>query len=143
QTALAALPVAVQQIASRWIDVYRPFIAPPRAALVWSGANTLALAPYAKHPASERSVFPLSWGLDNEVLESTVFHSLWPPDEQISAPASRRLHPSGIDVASVYGNRFARSLLSADLASYPRLGPVLDAIIARRPRISAASSVYE
>lgn len=135
---LAALPASVQQRAWAWIDVYRPFISPPRSALIWTGGTMPAVAPYAKHPTDGRSVFPLSWGLDNEVLESTVLHTLWPEAEQVN-----RLHPSGVDVASVYGNAFARTLLAPDLKASPNLAPVLDGLMARRPKIAESSSVYE
>lgn len=140
---LAALPASVQALAARWIDVYRPFLAAPRRPLVWGGVD-VPLAPYAKHAPTGRAVFPLSWGLDNETLASTVYHDAWPKDEQIVArDGSRRLHPSGLDVAAVYGNAFARALLADTLARYPRLGPVIDGIRARRPRVAESTTVYD
>ena len=145
---LAVLPASVQRSAVQWIDGYRPFVAAPRSQLVWTGANSPAVAPYAKHPVDRKSVFPLSWGLDNEILTSTVYHDKWAPDEQIYRPPPgppyvRRLHPSGIDIASVYGNPLARSLLADDFATYPRLGPVLDGIRARRPAVTQSSTIYD
>ena len=143
---LAALPAPVQQAAREWIEGYHAFIAPPRSALVWKG-EALPAVPWARHPATTRSVFPLSWGLDNEILESTVYHDKWPADEQINVPPEppyrRRLNPSGLDVATVYGNSLARALLAEDLGTYPRLASVLDGIRARRPALTASSSVYE
>lgn len=139
---LGSLPPDVQRKAIDWIDVYRPFIAPPRSRLVWK-AGAAATAPYAKHPWKQSSLFPLSWGIDNEVLESTVFHETWPVEERIVGPGGRRLAPSGLDVAAMFGNPLARSLLAPDLAAYPRLGPVLDGIAARRQARADSWSLYE
>jgi hypothetical protein len=140
---LASLPPEVQRKAVGWIDVYRPFVAPPRSRLLWAVGAASQPATYAKHPWPWQSMFPLSWGLDNEVLESTVHHDTWPADEQIVGPNGRRLHPSGLDVAAVFGSSLARSLLAGDLSAYPRLRPVLDGIAARRPDVTESSTLYE
>jgi hypothetical protein len=140
---LASLPPDVQRRAVEWIGVYRPFIAPPRSRLLWTIGATPRPAAYAKHPWRWGSLFPLSWGIDNEVLESTVFHSEWPAEEQIVGPSGRRLTPSGLDVATMFGNALARSLLSADFAAYARFGPVLDGIAARRPASTDSSTLYQ
>src|SRR5262249_14105838 len=76
-------------------------------------------------------------------LESTVLHSAWPPDEQIVGPKGPRVQASGLDVAAALGSGYARRLLSTALDSFPRLGPVLDALAGRRPSISDSSSVNE
>jgi hypothetical protein len=138
---LGSLPADVRQKAMAWIDVYRAFIAPSRSKLIWQAGT--APAAYAKHPWQWASVFPLSWGIDNEALESSVYHSKWPVDEQIVGPRGRRLIPSGVDVAEVFGNALARSLLAGDVAAYPRLGPVLDGIGARRPAPTDSTSLYQ
>jgi uncharacterized protein DUF3160 len=140
---LSKLPADVQQKAVDWIDAYRAFIAPPRARLVWTSKSALARAPYANHPSDEPYVFPLSWGLDNEILESTVYHEKWKPEDQIIGPSGPQLFTSGLDVAAVYGSSLASSLLSDDLARFPRLGPVLDGLKARRPTLGDGSSLYE
>ena len=75
----------------------------------------------------------MSWGFDNEVLLSTVFHPNWPPAEQITGPEGARVVPSGLDLAAALGSGYARSLLKTDLAEYPPLGPALDALQRRRP----------
>lgn len=140
---LASLPEDAQRKAVAWIDVYRPFIAPSRAKLIWTTAAPALLAPYARHPWTHPTVFPLSWGLDNEVLESSVFHSTWPQDEQIIGPSGPRMLASGLDVATAFGGSFARSLLSSDFANFPRLAPVLDGIATRRPAMTGSSAVSE
>lgn len=133
-SALSSLPPDVQQKANAWIDVYRPFIAQSRAKLVWSAASPVA--PYARHPWDHVSVFPLSWGTDNETLESSVLHSSWPPDQQVARGLA-----SGLDVATVFGSTLARSLDHvADIAHF---GPVLDRISASRPRIADSSNLYD
>jgi hypothetical protein len=140
---LSTLPPDVQSKAMEWISVYRPFIAPSRSQLVWSTDMRNVVAPYALHPWTNQSVFPLSWGIDNEALESGVYHSVWPIEQQITGPRGGRPWASGLDVATVFGSTTARSLLAPDLADYPRLGPVLTGITARRPKIDEASSIYE
>lgn len=140
---LAALPPDVQRKATDWIEVYRPFIAPSRAKLVWSAAAPALIAPYAFHKWKNAAVFPLSWGLDNEALESSVYHSTWPDSEQIIGPRGPRLFASGVDVATVYGSALGRSLLAPDLAQYPLLGPVLNHITSRRPVVSDSSNLYD
>jgi hypothetical protein len=140
---LAALPADVQRKALNWIAIYRPFIAPSRSKLVWSDLSAPALPAYAFHPWEQRSVFPLSWGLDNEALESSVFHSTWPVEQQIANGPSMREHASGLDVATVLGSATARSLLTQDLATFPKLGPVFDRIASQRPADSEEMSLYD
>jgi hypothetical protein len=141
---LATLSPETQKKALEWIDVYRSFTAAPRAPLVWkTNGATPALAAYAKRPWQHATLFPLSWGLDNEILESTVYHSGWPEDEQIAGPRGGRRFASGVDVAAAYGGRFARSVLARDIADFPRLGPVLDGLASRRPTIGETSSLYD
>jgi hypothetical protein len=131
---LASLPAEVKAKALAWIGVYRHYIAPSRAPLVWSSQSSEAPT-FARHPLDETQVFPLSWGFDNEVLLSTVFHDAWPPAEQIQTPGGerKRLLPSGLDLAAVLGSGLARSLLRDALRNYPPLGPVMEALGARRP----------
>lgn len=140
---LESLPPEVQHLAASWIGVYRPFIAPPRAPVVWRTDATDRVAPYARRPWEHATVFPLSWGLDNEVLESTVYHADWPADERIVGPDGPRFMPSGLDVAAVFKSALARSLLADDITAYPRLGPVLDGLAARRPTLTDSSTLYE
>jgi uncharacterized protein DUF3160 len=140
-TPLAKLPPDIQRKALDWINVYRPFMAATRIPLVWD--STASVASYARHPWRTQGVFPLSWGIDNETIESTVFHSTWPPAEQIGGKGGVRLFPSGVDVASVFGSRFARKLMAAAIDSFPPLGPVLAALTARRPVMTDNSSVNE
>ncbi|MGH7619366.1 MAG: DUF3160 domain-containing protein, partial [Gemmatimonadaceae bacterium] len=77
------------------------------------------------------------------MLESGVYHSIWPDSEQIIGKDGPRLNTSGVDVAATLGGKYARSLIAATVDSFPRLGPILDAITARRPSITERSSVNE
>ncbi|AUB85006.1 DUF3160 domain-containing protein [Candidatus Thiodictyon syntrophicum] len=121
--ALQDLPSALRAAAARWVSPYRAFIAPSRAPLVWGDRGTLPA--YARHPADQAALFPLSWGFDNEVLLATVFHPDWPEAEQITGPAGPRILPSALDLAAALGSPLASSLLRNELDRYPRLRPVL------------------
>ena len=140
--ALRKLPQAGRDAALRWIQAYGEFIAPPRSPLVWR-EGPFQPPPYVRHPppAGRLLVFPLGWGFDNEVLNSTVYHAAWPPAEQIVGPAGPRLVPSALDVAAALGSRFARELLAEEIAKYPPLAQALDALQARKP--SKPATLYE
>ncbi|HTC92663.1 MAG TPA: DUF3160 domain-containing protein [Terriglobales bacterium] len=143
--ALATLPDDVKIQAMRWIESYREYIAPARAPLVWQGAP-FAPPSYTRRPNKVATMFPLSWGFDNEILLSTVFHETWPPAEQVNDPHNRRVIPSGLDVAAALGSQFARSLLSEQLAKYPNLAGALDALAERSVKhlsISASNNLYD
>ncbi|HEY1804596.1 MAG TPA: DUF3160 domain-containing protein [Terracidiphilus sp.] len=141
-TPLNALPDDVKAKALRWIAAYSPYIAPSRSPLVWS-AGTFVPPAFALHPGTSPQVFPLSWGIDNEVLLSTVFHSDWPGPEQITGPKGPRVLPSGLDLAAAMGSSYARSLLKTDLTSYPALGPALDALQKRMPQGASQPDLYD
>jgi hypothetical protein len=120
---LVNLTPEIKARARSWISAYDFFIAPSRGPLVW-GETTRPPA-YAKYPLKRTRLFPLSWGMDNEVLFSTVYHSDLPPAEQITGPGGERLIPSGLDVASALGSEFAASLLASEIEQFPSLGRVL------------------
>ena len=127
-TDMRGLPWEVHAAALRWIGAYADLIAPPRAPVVWGDASGCTL-------------FPLSWGFDNEVLNSTIYHAAFPADRQIRNATQFRLTPSGIDIAAALGSRFARELLAPEIARYPNLGPVLDKLAARS--WSADHNIYQ
>jgi len=141
-TPLNALPDDVKAKAMQWISAYSAYIAPSRSPLVWS-TGTFVPPAYALHPGASPQVFPLSWGFDNEVLLSTVYHSDWPAAEQITGPKGARGLPSGLDLAAALGSSYARSLLKGDLASYPALGPAIDALEGRAPKSAAQADLYD
>jgi hypothetical protein len=127
---LQNLSPELRQKALAWIGPYLHFIAPPRAPLIWGNGDG-AQPVYARHPLKEARLFPLSWGFDNEVLLSTVFHPDWPEAEQIQGTSGPRLTASTLDVAAALGSQFALSLLKDDLGRYPPLRPVLEELAQR------------
>jgi hypothetical protein len=139
---LNSLPDNVKAKALRWIAAYSAFIAPSRAPLAWKSEG-FAPPGYTRHPLDKQQIFPLSWGFDNEVLLSTIYHSDWPEAEQIKGANGQRLLPSGVDLAAALSNGYARSLLKTDLAQYPALGPALDALQQRQPKSVAHSNLYD
>ncbi|HUI43073.1 MAG TPA: DUF3160 domain-containing protein, partial [Terriglobia bacterium] len=136
---LASLPASVQDHAELWIGTYLPFIAPSRAPSLWKGVPGTAPT-YARHPLKTPALFPLSFGFDNEVLLSTVFHADWAPEEQIAGPGGSRLLPSGLDVAAALGNPLARTLLAPEIEKYPPLAQALDSLQARAPAAGSSTS---
>ena len=90
---LVNLTPEIKARARSWISAYDFFIAPSRGPLVW-GDKTPPPA-YAKYPLERMRLFPLSWGIDNEVLFSTVYHIDLPEAEQIKGPpgGSGLFHP--------------------------------------------------
>jgi hypothetical protein len=147
---LATLPDEVRNKAIAWVRPYQAYIAPSRAPLVWNAA-TIPPPGFARHLLQRAQVFPLSWGFDNEVLLSTVYHPDWPPAERIQKPQAdeargpegKRLIPSGLDLGAAVGSAFARSLLKDDLQDYPNLGPALDALAARKPANGQPTNLYD
>ena len=141
-TPLNSLPADVKAKALRWIAAYSAYIAPSRSPLVWS-ADAFSAPGFSMHPGDRQQIFPLSWGFDNEVLLSSVYHSDWPPAEQITGSAGPRLLPSGVDLAAAFGSGYARSLLKPDLAAYPALAPALDALRQRMPQGTGQTNLYD
>jgi hypothetical protein len=133
--ALQNLPDAIKSKALQWISPYRRFISPPRAPLIWAGGAGDQPA-YARHPLKEARLFPLSWGFDNEVLLSTVYHPDWPEAEQITGPAGPRLMASARDVAAALGSKLAMTLLQDDLDRFPSLRTVLEELGKRRAKLN-------
>lgn len=94
---LSKMDPGVREKALWWIGAYDFLIAPSRTPMVWKGH--WKPPSYAKHPVETR-IFPLSWGLDNEILLSTVFHPQWPESEQVKGPSGPRLLPSALGVGT-------------------------------------------
>ncbi|MGA2731930.1 MAG: DUF3160 domain-containing protein [Syntrophobacteraceae bacterium] len=121
---LGKMPPEVIARAHAWAASYNFFIAPSRSPVFCE--DKMEPPPYAKHPLKRVGLFPLSWGVDNEVLLSTVFHEDWPVAEQVKGPSGPRLIPSGLDIASALGSGFATALLSTEIETYPALRKVLE-----------------
>jgi hypothetical protein len=122
---LEQLPNEITKLAEAWINSYTGFIAPSRSQMVWKSMKQ-TLPSYCKHPKDIKTIFPLSWGFDNEVLFSTVYHRNSPEDLQVKGPGGLRLLPSGLDLASAFGNQFAENLLQTDFEKYPPLKKVIN-----------------
>jgi len=139
---LNILPAEVKQKAVQWIAAYRPFIAPSRAPLAWN-SGPFSAPEYARHSLAKEQLFPLSWGFDNEVLLSTVYHGDWPVAEQITGANGQRLLPTGLDLAAALGSGYAESLLKVDLAEYSTLGPALKSLRQRAPKNAQQTNLYD
>jgi len=118
---LNLLPNEVKAYAEKWIKSYDGFISPSRSPLVWGNLKQ-TVPKYCRFPQSYLSIFPLSWGFDNEVLYSTVYHENSPKDMRL--PESKVL-PSGLELATVLGDGFAEKLLEPDYTKYPNLKNVI------------------
>jgi len=132
----------IKSKARSWIAAYTCFIAPPRSQVVWG--DGIRPPSYTRHLFEGARIFPLSWGMDNEVLLSTVYHQDWPESEQVKGQSGPRLIPSGLDVAAALGSKFAQTLLSAQIEKYPTLRKALEGLRSRLPGpgIGSDSSLY-
>jgi hypothetical protein len=122
------LPAGSKELAFDWINSYTEFISKPRRANVFSKEKFIA-PKYVQYPDSGLSVFPLSWGFDNEILNSVVYHSAYPKEKQIiSTKVQLRLHPSGLDLAAAISSDFAGRLLENEYLEFPNLKPVIESL---------------
>ena len=121
---LSFLPAETRGFALKWIGSYTGFISPSRSPLVWDNGKTTA-PPYCRSPQKEFTIFPLSWGFDNEVLYSTVYHPDAAAELQVKGPMGERMLTSGLDLATALGNGLAENLLESDYEKYPPLRKVI------------------
>jgi len=119
------LPDDVKAFAVKWVKSYMGLISNPRSPMVWSDIKYNRPA-YNQFAGGDPTLFPLSWGIDNEVFHSTTYHEGVPADKQITGKDGPRMLPSGVDIAAALGNGFADSLLQADYAKYPPLRKVIN-----------------
>ncbi|WP_224362834.1 DUF3160 domain-containing protein [Hyalangium versicolor] len=167
---LGSLSPRAQEQARAWIAAYEGYIAPARAPVIWS-QGAYKPPPYLNRAPDRPVVFPLSWGFDNEVMFTDVFHCATPLAERIQGPVRAgakvdpqllavtaqcperasepqvpRLLPSGLDVAAAMGSRRARELLAPEMAQFPSLGRALDELGTRFAKYTAAqasASLYD
>jgi len=122
---LNSLPSDAKNDAQDWIKSYKGFIASSRSPLIWDGLSN-EVPVYCQHPSKNLSLFPLSWGFDNEVLFSTVYHKNYPPELTIeNANKDGRDIPSGLDIVASFGNAFADDLLQDQYKEFPVLKNVI------------------
>lgn len=121
---LNALPPEINVFAEKWITCYSGFISPSRSPLVWKKLKQ-TIPGYCQYPQKGTTIFPLSWGFDNEVLYSTVYHPTLPSELQVKGASEKRMLPTGLDLASALGNNFAENLLESDYQKYPPLRKVI------------------
>ena len=117
---LENLPTEISKYAIYWIMSYLEFIAPPNSPLIWKNPKT-EIPKYSQFPKKGKSIFPLSWGFDNEIFNSVVYHDDFPEDKRIEGPNGIRVLPSGLDIAAVLGNALAENLMAESYAQYPPL----------------------
>lgn len=121
---LEQVPNEITKFAQAWINSYHGLIAPSRSQIVWQDMNR-GIPSYCRNPSDLKTIFPLSWGFDNEVLFSSVYHENLPEDLQVKGNSGFRMLPSGLDLASVFGNHLAENLLQSDFEKYPPLKKVI------------------
>jgi hypothetical protein len=141
---LDSLPKEVKSSAITWIKSYLPFIAPPRGDVIWD--KTLVKKADLAEAPNPPMIFPLSWGIDNEVFYRAIFHSASPPEKQITGPGGPRMLPSSLDIATVLGSSLAKKILedSGEFSKYPNLKPVLENLQKQYGGIKNASpTLYE
>lgn len=118
----------------KWIDSYQPFIPPSRQALL---GYEQGAPQYVKHkPDSDEkyTLFPKAWGIDNEILDSVVFHSNWPEEDQVMGKNGEwRLFPDLNELAYIFGNNYSKKILEEKgvLQEYPILDRIHKDLITR------------
>lgn len=120
---MVQIPDEIHRAARLWIAAYEGFIAPPRGPLIWRIKGLESRPPlYVSVPKEEKQFFPLSFGLDNEVLFGTVDHILTKGMGVLD-----RNFPSGLDLSFVFGHLASLDFLKnqGQLSKYPCLASVL------------------
>lgn len=121
------MPTDLKQDALSFIKPYLYFIAQSRYELAIDFKG-LDKPPYIKHSPQGYRIFPLSWGIDNEILNSTIYHNGWPENEQLG-----KLLPDSLEIATVAGSSFAKGILADQgiFEAEPNLMSVLEDLEAR------------
>jgi 2-hydroxychromene-2-carboxylate isomerase len=136
---LRKMPKTTRAVALEWLHVYKPFIAPPRAPQILEKIEPPSYLGLSKKDSP--TLFPLSWGLDNEILNSTVYHDGWPEKSTVQD----RMLPSGMDLAAVLGSPLAMEILDAngEFQKYPDLKPVLASLKTRLGTAAGGDNLYD
>jgi len=118
------LPPEIKKLAEAWTESYSGFISPSRSPLIWN-QGSFSAPDYCRFPTKKSELFPLSWGVDNEALFSSVFQSTAPKDLQVTGVEGERLLPTGLDFAASLNNSLATTLLQPEIQKYPPLKKVM------------------
>lgn len=122
----------LNRMLKEFVEAYRIFISPPRHRLP---GEKIADLPYWKHKEdSQVTLFPQAWGIDNEILNSVVFHMFWPPKEQvISIYGEPRWLPDILELPFIFGSAQADKLLQDKelYRIYPMLPDIHQDLISR------------
>ncbi|HPN94145.1 MAG: hypothetical protein BWY28_02354 [bacterium ADurb.Bin236] len=103
------LPKELKEKARGIIEPYSFFTAPSRhsPAIIFEGVHR-DVPSYVKHLLRDNKsrFFPMSFGFDNEVLNSVVYHDDWPAEEQVN-----RMIPDSLELPAVTGSLTAFEIL--------------------------------
>ena len=128
----------------KWMDSYRPFVAPSQQVLPDGKAEPLS---YVRHRKAQTTLVPKPWGIDSEMLDSLVFHQDWPADDRVvDENGSERSVPDIYELAYIFGSNFAEKLLDSkeEYTKFPGLAKIHNDLIKRWKRIQAegATGIY-
>jgi hypothetical protein len=120
-----------------WIAVQDPFVWPARRTVDLLGREQ-KLPPYVRPDCVPTRVkeqaphpFPLGFGIDGEILESTVSRLGVAPDCTTKNEEPYRKLPSGLDLLTGLGSVEARRLQGPELTQHPELAAVFTQLAAR------------
>lgn len=112
-----------------WIDTQRPFMSGSRRPGILDDRQPPAFTRLDCIPEMARvpSLFPLSFGIDSEIMESTVARSGVAKDCTVSG----RLLPSGLDLMTGLGSPTAQSLQQKEYSMFAELKAAHDSLRGR------------
>lgn len=141
---LDRVPSALKQKIIEWVSPYGNFISASRSPLAWS-LDSFRKPAYVKHRDGNAKIFPLSWAMDNEILNSTVYHDSWPEADRIAGPdGAMRLMATTLDMPAALGNPLALSVVRNEFNTYPKLREVMRDLKQRAwPRDGDGANLYD
>jgi hypothetical protein len=125
---------SVVSMLKKWIDSYSPFIPQSKRALP---GYEQEYPKYLKHKPEEDeryTLFPKAWGIDNEIMDSVVYHSTWPEEDRITGINGEfKLFPDINELAYIFGNSYSKKILEQEglFKEYPILENIHKDLITR------------